>query len=473
MVDLNNNFAIDANDPAHRPFLERLQANILRGHGRNHARYVFGRFTTPGLPANRAALRSQVASVTSAWRQLEEERRYTADRTPGNTVCNLFLSADGYRQLGFQDSDIRQFAPEGPSRWAQSNFFEGMKQGAADLHDPSSADWQPEFQGRTDFLLLFADDDTARLDSALNAATAQLAGVASHWVEAGAALRTATEDGYEHFGYLDGRSQPVFLQEHMRDEPAISRWNPVEPLNLVLVRDGGVPGDADACGSFFVFRKLEQNVQGFVRDEQALAQALNMSPDLAGALMIGRFRDGTPVVLHDQPGAAPGFNDFAFDNSGTSRCPFHAHIRKSNPRGDQEVRAQNRDRGHERVNRIARRAIPYGASNVRVTADSDPRQLPDQGVGLLFGCFQAHIARQFAHIQKVWAFDEAHPEANAGKDPLLAAVDPSTPGQPPATFSWPSAYRSPNTIRASVRQHVKLMGGEYFFAPSLPFLRSL
>jgi Dyp-type peroxidase family len=473
MVDLNNGVAIDGNDAANRPFLEKLQANILRGHGRNNALYIFGRFLAADHAANRAALRLLAPRVTSAWKQLLEERDYAAHHTPGDTVCNLLLSANGYRRLGFTDAEIRLIAPETPNaRWAKSNFLEGMEAHGDELRDPAKADWEGEYKGRVDFLLLLADDDTVRLGNGAAAAKLALSPVATLWEEPGRALRTGTEDGYEHFGYLDGRSQPVFLQEHLRDEPAIARWNPVDPLNLVLVNDGGMPGDLDACGSFFVFRKLEQDVRGFVEDEEKLAAALDVPRELAGAYIIGRFRDGTPVLIDGQSGAKPGFNDFAFDNAGQSRCPFHAHIRKANPRGDLEARAGSRDRSHERINRIVRRAIPYGGADgdPRVTATSDPATLPRGGVGLLFGCFQARIAMQFAQIQAMWISTPSHPQGGAGVDPLLAA-DP--PNATQTSFAWPKAYRDPNVTAASLQRHVKMLGGEFFFAPSVPFLRAV
>ena len=87
-------------------------------------------------------------------------------------------------------------------------------------------------------------------------------------------------NGLEHFGYIDGRSQPLMLLEDIekesRDE-GIAQWDPTFPLTTALVPDPLV-ADAEelAFGSFFVFRKLEQNVRGFKTLEQNLADALNL-----------------------------------------------------------------------------------------------------------------------------------------------------------------------------------------------------
>lgn len=58
--------------------------------------------------------------------------------------------------------------------------------------------------------------------------------------------------------------------------------------------------------------------------------------ELAGALLVGRFEDGTPVTFQGADGLddpVPNNFDYRGDMAG-ARCPFFAHIRKTNPRGD-------------------------------------------------------------------------------------------------------------------------------------------
>jgi len=107
-------------------------------------------------------------------------------------------------------------------------------------------------------------------------------------------------------------------------------------------------------------RKLEQNVKGFVGAVTALAGKLGLDAysaetgvdgtELAGAFAIGRFRDGTPVVVQKIPGLHEDdqFNFSFSDDPEGGRCPYHAHIRKLNPRDDAS---------HARQHRIARRGI--------------------------------------------------------------------------------------------------------------------
>ena len=111
-----------------------------------------------------------------------------------------------------------------------------------------------------------------------------------------------------------------------------------------------------------MFRKLEQNVRAFKEREQQFAQALGLpeaDAKRAGALVMGRFEDGTPVVLKATPDrSGPVPNNFTYeDDSHGGKCPFQAHIRKVNPR-------------QEGVPRIVRRGITYG------TRDKEPQDNP-------------------------------------------------------------------------------------------------
>ncbi|MGH3887612.1 MAG: peroxidase, partial [Pseudonocardiaceae bacterium] len=160
--------------------------------------------------------------------------------------------------------------------------------------------------------------------------------------ETGLTLRNADGDGIEHFGYIDGRSQPLFLTEDLDAEregtDGTHVWDPAAPLEQVLVADPGAPDPTRHFGSYFIFRKLEQNVRRFLQAEQDLADALGLSGadrDLAGAMLVGRFRDGTPLTLQRAGGAhQPIMNNFSYDSDPQgAKCPFQAHIRKTNPRG--------------------------------------------------------------------------------------------------------------------------------------------
>src|SRR5262249_19645811 len=151
-------------------------------------------------------------------------------------------------------------------------------------------------------------------------------------------MRNASENPIEHFGYADGISQPIFFETVLNQ--TTYKWDPRAGPNLILVQDPH--GDRTASGTYFVFRKLEQNVRAFKAREKALAKALKLRKEhreRAGGMVVGRFENGTPIALHeDAEDSKEGFtpeNDFNYeDDPEGSSCPLSAHIRITNPRTD-------------------------------------------------------------------------------------------------------------------------------------------
>ena len=208
-----------------------------------------------------------------------------------------------------------------------------------------------------------------------------------------------------------------------------------------------------------------------------LAEELGVNADLAGAYTVGRFKDGTPVTLSQQgtrPGEFSKQNDFDFseDHAG-ARCPFHAHTRKTNPRGTTPLTSLE----GEKRRRIARRGIPYGPP-VTGAADNLPNDDdPATPRGLLFLCFQANIEDQFEFIQRTWVDNKHFPtsvltngllQRDTGDDPLIGQDSDEAQRWPK---QWGAPERGKKTINFEAA--VTLRGGEYFFAPSIPFLAAL
>ncbi len=238
---------------------------------------------------------------------------------------------------------------------------------------------------------------------------------------------------------------------------------PRASLDIILVKDNN--GGDDSYGSYLVYRKLEQNVKKFREQMRALANHLQIENDLAGAFIVGRFSDGTPVTLSDKPinKTAPTVtNNFNYDQDTTAmKCPFHAHIRKTNPRGDTgRIESSinfDDDLQTERRHRIARRAVSYGENNIA--------KEPETGSGMLFMCFQSNIENQFNFLQFRWANPNNFVQVNVGADPVI--------GQPQGTQKWPKQWDKPETQEWKFELCVNMKGGEYFFAPSISFLKNL
>ena len=262
--------------------------------------------------------------------------------------------------------------------------------------------------------------------------------------ETGLGRANANGDGIEHFGYVDGRSQPLFLEEDVQAErdhhDGITNWDPRFPLTMVVTPDPLGANAGTQFGSYFVFRKLEQNVAAFKAAEQMVAEKLDLSGadvERAGAMLVGRFEDGTPLTLQSAGGMdSPVPNDFTYDSDPDgAKCPFHAHIRKTNPRGSggfEEVDitfAESKAVGGERSHLMARRGQTYGERYDDPTdPDVQPHERPIDGVGLLFMAFNTILDNQFEFTQpRVGQLrgvpTQAHGHPQPGLDPVIGQGD--------------------------------------------------
>jgi len=419
--------------------------------------------------------------VTTAKQQLDQIARRKADpHYDGGPVRGFFLSAQGYQLLGF---DTDRFA-SGTFRKGMKDQSDGILAGILDTYnkDPHPDTWEPGFRKEIHALITVADAAEDVVKAAAEAIRAGLAGVGEVLtIEEGTVLRRknlakgGAPESVEHFGYFDGISNPLFtkqdLDEELPENQSRTAWDAGASLSLVLVDDPFV-GEADTFGSYLVYRKLGQNVEAFNKRVAALAAALNTNEDLAGAMVVGRFKDGTPV-LKDKV-SSPGFelaNDFNFQEDPDGlKCPIHSHIRKVNPRGTTPLTSFE----SERRRRIVRRGIPYGRPMPGI-ADSTPADPnPAAPRGLLFMCFQHNVEEQFEFIQRTWVDNENFPKGvftlgllgDTGDDPLIGQDRDEAQ-------SWPKSWGNAGKKDFNFESAVTLKGGEYFFAPSMPFLRSL
>lgn len=464
--------------------LQALQGNILKGHGRHHTANIFIKFDATKTLESRRVLRELANHhLTSAHQQLLGTERFQAGEASAGAFVHVALSNKGYAAIGASAA-----APTDP------DFVKGMKHPDSQtaLADPPVLNWEAPFREDLHAVVLAAHD-TPALTASLTASLLEIvrkAGATVVLVQRGGAVFNSANDGIEHFGYVDGRSQPLLLVEDIAKENAdagSSRWDPKAGLDAALLPDPGAkPGDAPVSfGSYFVFRKLEQDVRGFKAREQVLADALGLvgadNRELAGALVVGRFEDGTPVTLSDKArGNAPP-NDFDYGADPGKRCPFHAHIRKSNPRGSGGAEPESAERAHL----MPRRGIPYED----VKRQMHPEEIPEAdtlaefnakvapllptgpGQGLLFMAYNRVIGQQFKFTQQTWVNLPGFPQPGVhGIDPVIGQ-GALVPGQHRMFKQWDNATSQP--VAFDFAGFVKMKGGEYFFSPSLNFLREL
>jgi Dyp-type peroxidase family len=425
--------------------LKLLQGNILKSHGREAAVYVFLTFDEGKRKEAKKFIHEFADSVTSAAGQIDQSRRFKERKTSPyepELLAGFYLSATGYDFLGHRTNGF------------SDEFQGGLKRAGQRLGDPDVSTWDRKFRRDVHAVVIFAHDYTSRLVAELIKLRERMEGLAYVSSEFGVTMRNPKEDAIEHFGYVDGASQPIFFETDLPKEPQ-KHWNPAAGPDLVLFPDPHGTSDME-CGTYVVFRKLEQNVKGFKEEERSVAEKLKWhgeEEELVGAMIVGRFENGAPVVETKVEHYLGDKNDFIFasDPDG-NRCPFFAHIRKANPRGD----------AAERASRIARRGITYGDPT---PPGEDETTWPERGVGLLFHCCQADLARQFEEIHRR-VNDCDFPARRTGQDPLIGQTNKLGISMP---AGWDQTHREP----CSFGEFVRMCGGEYFFAPSIAVLRRL
>lgn len=138
-------------------------------------------------------------------------------------------------------------------------------------------------------------------------------------------------------------------------------------------------------------------------------------------------------------------------------CPIGAHIRKTNPRGDQPGGGRPAVNKH----RVIRSGIPYGPE---ISED------PDAERGLLFACYQSSLAQGFNFIQQAWANNETFRFQGGGVDAVMGQTNAKENVDMLGLF--PQDATRPLKL-PGVNRLVVPKGGEYFFSPSMKALTGI
>ncbi len=470
---------LDVNDPNLKIVLDDIQGNILKSHGRAHSRHLFLKFTGKAED-NRCWLHQFTSKLTSAYEQHKTALDYKSTGTE-HLFTGILLSNSGYRALEIDDYKI----PDDKA------FRAGMKDldflydtGPNGVHERTSNPmndnpntWKAPFNNQVDLLIILAyggvNTDVVICDKYLDQEIENIKnssnGIASILsIEKGYTLRNKNNDVIEHFGFVDGLSNPVFFKsdyEHWQHQEGTDNYDPTAPFDLVAVNDPGGFDEDLSFGTYVVYRKMQQNIKGFknqakfLADEISKKAEININSEYAESLAFGRNKDGSPLI---QLTKNPSQNNFSYleDMKGV-KCPFHSHIRKTNPRGD-----TNRLKGtllrNERSHRIVRRGISYGSKNLNPDTEWTD-------AGLLFLSCQSDIEQQFLVTQCGWSDNSNFPIENTGHDPITGDQNVKK-----STNKWQHEINGKIIdIDFRYKDLVRILGGEYFFAPSISFFKNL
>ncbi|MEN8174392.1 MAG: peroxidase [Pseudomonadota bacterium] len=500
--DLNSHL----NSRVKPPEFDDLQGLLRFGHGR---------LTETGF----MLLRVIDAEAAKRWLARAPVTDASSRTPPPDTALQVAFSVEGLRVLGVGERVIEGFSDE---------FIVGMagdesrSRRLGDTGDSAPAYW--EWGGNPDrtphlLLLLYAapgsleDWRTSLEDENFRAA-----------FELQSILPTRHLGRIEPFGFVDGVSQPRidWAQQQSTDPHDRDRYsNEVAVGEVVLgyaneyglytarplidpVQDGPAEGLPDAedspdrkdfgrNGCYLVLRQLHQDVPGFWQFTDRQSGSDPERRDRLAAAMVGRRRDGTPLVpLSDKeiPGIAAGAKDnrFTYESDPDGhRCPFGAHIRRANPRtgdfppgvngllsrlikalGFKQRRPDEDLMASTRFHRLLRRGRPYGPL---LTPEEAVKPDPPQAErGLQFICLVANISRQFEFVQNTWSMSSKFNGMQQESDPLLGRREPLINGEPTDRFNHPDPT-GPARSTCDLPQFVTVRGGGYFFMPGLRALK--
>lgn len=473
---------LDINDLSLRPVFADMQGNILKSHGRSYARHLFLQFIGD-VQQHQEWVGKVGQRITSAWEQHQTSLDFKATGKE-HLFTGFMLSYDGYKALGIRERKI----PDDKA------FRRGMKDigfrydtGPSGIHsrtinplNDQPENWEKPFQERIDALLILAYGGNSLdvkvcgqyLEDEVEKVRSEIEGIAKILtIEEGFALRNEQGKVIEHFGFADGVSNPVFFKsdfDRWEEKEGTDQYDPSGHFSLIAVDDPGGKDRDNSFGTYFVYRKMQQNIKGFRDQAKAFAAELSSKVDfevaeeLAGAITVGRMKDGTPLSHYSKEVEKDVLNNFSYDDDMEGMgCPFRSHIRKTNPRGDTN-RLKNVPIWSERSKRIARRGISYGSEDL-----SPDTEWTD--AGLLFLSCQSDIEQQFLVMQCGWCDNPNFLVAGTDHDPITGDqnVLPDMDIKP-----WEFELNGKKvTTHFRYRDLVRIRGGEYFFAPSISFCK--
>ncbi|KAF8509633.1 hypothetical protein JB92DRAFT_2945325 [Gautieria morchelliformis] len=310
-------------------------------------------FTITDAPQFQTALSQEIHDrITTTSQMLDVSNEPT-------TAVNIAFSQKGLLALGVEEP------------LDDSDFTSGQAADATALGDPGTGNWVQAFTGNSPDIhgvFLLASDSTDNINSELAELQLILNNCATEVYRLDAAARPGDQEGHEHFGYMDGISQPGV--EGFTTNPVPGQT--VIPAGMILLGENGDTGtrpDWAKDGSFLAFRQLKQFVpefNKFITDNPLPVPGLTseQGSELLGARIFGRWKSGAPVdlaPLFDDPvlAADPNRNNnFTYAHPGANilsdqtNCPFSAHTRKTAPRADFDP--------VNTANHIIRASIPYG-----------------------------------------------------------------------------------------------------------------
>lgn len=426
----------------------RLQTNIVKGHGRKYAIYIpFYTYKGEDVIYDRKAsilswLRYMGEEVTTQAEQSDNsfKKKQSPDDYEDPCVVWLAISNDVIELFNFPSSErtiddrifksgmvnrYRPFHDYLEHRHEIEDFYQGT-QGSFGIHGVICIAGD-----NVDKVLIKADELQA--DTLFRKAV-----VDSKREYAYKGIDPAIEGAnLDPLGYADGLSQVQDSRQEKNND-------------FVLIEDAFDPDMRPSFGSYLVYRKIEVDRTFFQELIEETASAMGVSDEQAKALYMGRFPNGTSLMLEQSPTVYDYKSDIGnkFDYSKDPKgdlCPLRAHVRVVNPRNKPEDV------------KILRRSMLY----VDDLKKLDSREALKSD-GMLFLSYQNSIDNDFMPI--------LFRMSNEGDSLFYRNMGELDTADFPNPFNQGVGLK---TVRTGGRHLTKFKGGECLYVPSPDFLKNL
>jgi Dyp-type peroxidase family len=492
-------FLTDAEIAANGIAVDEIQGNIVAGFNKDHEALIFVRFGDVGEAkewlaglADRVATSAEVIAFNRLFKAVRARRADPDDTdTVQATWLNVAVTAAGLATLGEATDGM------------DPSFLTGMAPRGPELGDDGAAAPATWVVGRAPdevhAVLIVASDRRDDLHRAIAHELQHLAGHGVQVVFVQEGHTRSDDPGHEHFGYKDGISQPGLRGVHQpnpadpdqgdlgsdllelgefvlgyRTQPGVpTAPPPTEGYPAPDPPTEGAPSESGPGwtrnGSYYVFRRLRQDVPSFQQGIADAASGIGVTPDAMGAIVVGRYKSGAPLEVTGRVDADPGLDDLslvgdainAFEYAAADAdghvVPHASHIRKTYPRDSQTPGGGEED---TQRHRLLRRGIPYGKSYHHGAPPAGPNGRDAAfplDRGLLFQCYGRSIVDQFELVTRRWVNNPNFTEPGDGVDGVLSQGEMQVPVGHAVTL----------------QRFVTATGGEYFFSPSVTGLRHL
>jgi len=461
---------------------------LVRGYG---PRFEFARHFILGIRAG-AGARSFVGGlaagtlgdglkVTTAAERSREERP--------SSCLNIAVTWPGLNELEVPDGVLAKFPPAfrlGPAVRAGVDPRKPNSVGLGDVGNSAPDRWRvggpnaPEVHIIVSLYAQFEDrlnDVSGWLREAFDTY-----GLTEHCHRDARALRDA-DDGSSrvHFGYRDGIAQPLIEGIPATGGPDMQP--PVPTGDVLLGCDyensfrgnyaGDLPNALVDNATYGAFRILYQDVAAFEDLLDDWSKAAAADRELIAAKLMGRWRNGTPLVLApkmagSKPPIVPEGDlnafDYApnddhpafYDDAQGLRCPIGAHARRLNPRGGRVM-------GKSHSRRLVRRNMPYGPELPSGASDDGE----DRGLVGYFLC--GDLETQWEFIQATWVNQDLATHGIRRTREPIGGAQPAGGG----TFAIPTNQSPGPIMLRGLPNLVITRGSAYCLLPGIGGLRHL